>query len=398
MDHTAALYWLIMTDIDLENFLDYQTWGYHDFHNSQDLNQLSGTIFLNPHTASRLVPAPVISGPDDIELTYTELHKRVDQVYETVSIGTPPRLDRIREQNRQLIDKLTALESLITGDTTPHVSSADVSLPALPHQALGSSRQSGGGGGRRVSHSIGVGTPSASTPETSIVSLLSKLVSAIHARDVKPFPPCLLTTSQDLSPSPPLYEFDIVSKLAKKILQIGNEEARRQVADFAAQLKAPECQSELPNIFQFSNTPRITDVSHFRRVVVDLGLAIESSIFGEQNSRIKKRIALAHFYHAYTLAQDHPETFLTWCDDQRVLSGSILPKGGNKSVVQHRFADLIFTRGVPSANAAENCDDAKRKIAKIQMWRKSGKKWAMLIQRFGCGILLLLPHSFSDEE
>jgi hypothetical protein len=43
-------------------------------------------------------------------------------------------------------------------------------------------------------------------------------------------------------------------------------------------------------------------------------------------------------------------------------------------------------------------DDIKRRIAKIQMWRKSGRKWAYIIQRFGYGILLLLPPSLSDEE
>ncbi|KAL2018245.1 hypothetical protein VTK56DRAFT_1152 [Thermocarpiscus australiensis] len=32
------------------------------------------------------------------------------------------------------------------------------------------------------------------------------------------------------------------------------------------------------------------------------------------------------------------------------------------------------------------------------MWRKSGKKWAQITQRFGYGILLLLPSSLSDED
>ena len=157
-------------------------------------------------------------------------------------------------------------------------------------------------------------------------------------------------------------------------------------------------------MYQFSNVSQITDVSHFLRLVLNLGLTIESSIFGEQNSRIKKRIAFAHFYHAYKLAQDNPKTFLSWCDDQRVQGGWMLPKGGTKSVVQQRFADLIFSRaenhgGIPSAGGPlDNVDDANRRTAKIQMWRKSGKKWAQIIQRFGYGILLLLPSSLSDEE
>lgn len=95
--------------------------------------------------------------------------------------------------------------------------------------------------------------------------------------------------------------------------------------------------------------------------------------------------------------------FLSWCDDQGVQGGSMLPKGGSKSVVQHRFADLIFCRaanhgGISSVRPLDSNDDAKRRSAKIQMWRKSGKKWAQIIQRFGYGILLLLPSSLSDEE
>lgn len=194
------------------------------------------------------------------------------------------------------------------------------------------------------------------------------------------------------------------SKLDKKLLQVGTQEARAQVAKFSAHLSAPQCQNMLPDMYQFANSSLITDVSNFLRLVLDLGLAIESSIFGEQNSRIRKRIALAHFYHAYTLAQDNSSIFLPWCDDQRVRGGRMLPKGGNKSIVQQRFADLIFSRpethdGILSAGGpSDNGDVASRRAAKIQMWRKIGKKWAQIIQRFGYGILLLLPPSLSDEE
>ena len=157
-------------------------------------------------------------------------------------------------------------------------------------------------------------------------------------------------------------------------------------------------------MYQFQNGSQLTDLSHFMRLVLDLGLAIESSIFGEQTSRIKKRIALAHFYHAYTLAQDNSEIFLSWCDNQNVSGGWMPPKGGHRSIVQQRFADLIFSRAEnPTATTStggywDDGDSAKRRIAKIQMWRKGGKKWAQIIQRFGYGILLLLPSSLSDEE
>lgn len=194
------------------------------------------------------------------------------------------------------------------------------------------------------------------------------------------------------------------TKLAKKLLQISLEEARIRVAQFDAQLNVPEYQSALPNIYQFSSVLQTTDASHFLRLVLNLGMTIESNFFGEQNCRVKKRIALAHFYHAYTLAQNNPLVFLSWCDDQQVHSGRLLPKGGRKSIVQQRFADLIFSQTVdhdgwsPSTAPLERGDDANRRNAKIQMWRKSGKKWAQFIQRFGYGILLLLPYSLSDEE
>ena len=160
----------------------------------------------------------------------------------------------------------------------------------------------------------------------------------------------------------------------------------------------------LPNMYQFSDVSQVTDVSHFLQLVLNLGLTIESSIFGEQYSRIEKRIALAHFYHAYTLAQDNSNLFLSWCDDHQVQGVCMLPRGGKKSIVQQRFADLIFSRAKTRGENSfpdvplENSDDATRKIAKIQAWRKSGKKWAQFIRRFGYGILLLLPSSLSDEE
>jgi hypothetical protein len=198
------------------------------------------------------------------------------------------------------------------------------------------------------------------------------------------------------------------SKLAKKLFHVVSEEARAQVAELSGHLTAAASYSGVEKPHQahrFSSLSQITSMSRFLQLVVDLGAAIECSIFGEQTSRIRKRIALAHFYRAYSLAQDNPDVFLAWYDNQHFQKSGILPpKGGSKSIVQHRFADMIFHRTPQrDANAVlgyapgQN-DDIKRRIAKIQMWRKSGRKWAYIIQRFGYGILLLLPPSLSDEE
>ncbi|GIJ99634.1 hypothetical protein Aspvir_003635 [Aspergillus viridinutans] len=357
-----------MADIEFNNFLNDPPFSYHDEDIHRAFDQWCGVTFLESPAATSAAPIYANNGSDDIEHIYTVLHKGVDQVAAKLSAHTPPRLDQIKEQNRMLIDKLTSLESAITRDTTAVALGPSASAPDMDRERSGAKK-------RRVSQSTGPGRRSG----------LQQQSQGYGRR------------------SPSFGGLEVDSKLAKKLLQIGNQETGTQVAEFAAQLKAAECQDALPTIYQFSDLTQVTDVSHFLRVVLHLGWAIESSIFGEQNSRIKKRIALAHFYNAYKLAQDQPDLFLSWCDDRRVRGGSILPKGGHKSVVQHRFADLIFSRGgnhvgMPSARPLDNGDDAKRRTAKIQMWRKSGKKWAQIIQRFGYGILLLLPSSLSDED
>ena len=80
---------------------------------------------------------------------------------------------------------------------------------------------------------------------------------------------------------------------------------------------------------------------------------------------------------------------------------SLLPKGGYKSHVQHRFADLMYPQTEQrrrSALAVDAQDWLKTRISKIQTWRKNGKHWAKLIMRFGYGILLLMPSCLTDEE
>jgi hypothetical protein len=142
------------------------------------------------------------------------------------------------------------------------------------------------------------------------------------------------------------------------------------------------------------------DGSAFLRLLPKLALAIQCNVFGEQNHKIKKRIALAHFYHAYTLAQENPQKFLSWCDDKQ-MSRSMMHKGSHKSMVQRRFTDLVFppqSRGELARTGSHEKSWLKTRIDKVQMWRKSGKHWAKLILEFGYGILLLMPPSLTDEE
>ncbi len=192
-------------------------------------------------------------------------------------------------------------------------------------------------------------------------------------------------------------------KLAQKVLQIGNPGVASWVEEFAVQLQDQGYRTSyksMPEAYGFPAMTEISDGSDFVRMLPKLALAIECNIFGEQDHKIRKRIALAHFYHVYTLAQDNPQVFLSWCDGHQ-MQKSMLPKGGYKSVVQHRFADLMFPQTEHrrrSAIAADANDWLKMRIGRIQTWRKNGKHWATLIMRFGYGILLLMPSCLTDEE
>lgn len=136
-----------MTDIEFDNFLDYQSLGYQDEDIQQGYDQWPGTSFLESYAA-----APIdASSWDDIEHIYTGLHKSVDQVVAQISARTPPRLDQIREQNRKLIDKLKTLDSTITGDPRDVVPDSE-SRAYSSASTSDSNLVSSGGKRRRVSH------------------------------------------------------------------------------------------------------------------------------------------------------------------------------------------------------------------------------------------------------
>jgi hypothetical protein len=375
-----------MTDAAFENFFPAQLLEYQN-----DGIQYSSDLWAGvpPFVGSRLSAQPTsvhAEWSDDIEHIYTELHQSVDRVISKIPLYTAVRLDQLREQNRKLIAKLKSLDSAFT---TPATVVNDRGF--LVCSSAGSESAS-----VASSPSASSAVGNFSIPETREIwqAVPDTLIQDASAESI------VQQTPSTWPRRPSFAAAKHGSKLAKKLLQVGNQEARIQIAEFAKQLQLP---IELPKISHFPSASKMTDGPHFLQLVINLGLAIESSIFVEQNSRIRKRIAMAHFYHAYTIAQENPEVFLSWCDSQQLKGCSMLPKGGSKSVVQHRFADLIFSRdvqlgGTPAPRPSDNGDDAKRRAAKIQTWRKSGKKWAQFIQRFGYGILLLLPPCLSDEE
>ena len=147
-------YLIDMTDIDFDNFLDldYRPLSYHAEETHQAFGQWPGAAFLEPHA----------NCSDDLEHIYTGLHKSVDQVVAQIAVRSTLRLDRIQEQNRRLIDKLTTLESAITGNAAAAIGSES---PDVEPVRSASKR-------RRVSQPSGTGseTTNASIPNTPNVS------------------------------------------------------------------------------------------------------------------------------------------------------------------------------------------------------------------------------------
>ncbi|KAI1110475.1 hypothetical protein F5Y14DRAFT_428890 [Nemania sp. NC0429] len=358
-----------MADVQLPQF---SCSPVEDFFNSDPLPDWSGVFSLEQDTTNHLPRANL----DDIEHTYKELHQSVDEVVAKIMGQTPPQLDQIRQQNRKLIEKLLTLEVAITG----------APAAGLPVNCELHNHEDRGGKRRRVSFPTSIRS-SARSGVDSYLDSQREHVSAVELEHV------------GSGRAARLSRLESDSKVVKMLLQVNSPEARDRVAEFAMAQARDECLDAARGLrhdtYQFSRVAPMTDRSSFVKLIQDLGLTIESSMLGEQYFRTRKRIALSHFYQAYALAQENAALFLSWCDSCGLQkSTSLAPKGGIKSTVQQRFADLVFARGGSSGET----DDEKKRTAKIQMWRKSGRKWAQLIQRFGYGILLLLPPSLSDEQ
>lgn len=158
---------LDMTEMEFDDYLNYQSLSYYDQAIHQGFDQWSGIAFVESHAAAP--PATTYTnGLDDIEHTYTELHKSVDQVVEKLSVHTPPRLDQIREQNRKLIDKLTTLEGAMTDARVVVLGSGSHVSPSASEPEL--DQVPSAGKRRRVSQYTTPRAASSSIPNTPSVS------------------------------------------------------------------------------------------------------------------------------------------------------------------------------------------------------------------------------------
>lgn len=103
--------------MQFDNVLINESFDGHSGGEYDNFDQLPGMAFVGAHVVD-WSPSVHPAIPDNIEHIYSELHKWVDEAVAKVSVHKPPQLERILEQNRRLIDKLTTLESTITGGET----------------------------------------------------------------------------------------------------------------------------------------------------------------------------------------------------------------------------------------------------------------------------------------
>lgn len=118
---------------------------------------------------------------------------------------------------------------------------------------------------------------------------------------------------------------------------------------------------------------------------------IDDHIISQRLSRVWKRMMLAQFYSTYKLAQNQPPMFLQWTEEiAREKSIDLTRTSGRRDTqVKSRFVDIIFWQSRKTRVQAAN---------KVNDWQRSGRPWAELIQRFGCGSLLLVPDQLTDER
>ena len=147
------------------------------------------------------------------------------------------------------------------------------------------------------------------------------------------------------------------------------------------------------------------------QIVSILRNELDVTEIGEQLYRFRKRLAQSRFFEFYVMAQKYPELFLeTNPETTETLSRNLMSKQASrpKSRVFNRVVDLMFP------NTAHTDEDTvategsfgqmqrKRQrdqaAKKVHDWRRNGRPWSAMIQRFGDGVLLLLPKSLSDEK
>ena len=138
---------------------------------------------------------------------------------------------------------------------------------------------------------------------------------------------------------------------------------------------------------------------------------LELSEIGEQLHKFRKRLAQSRFLDFYLLAQKHPESFLqanAETTEGPSRNGMTKQGFGMKSRVLNRIVDLMFpdtahadadtVAADGSFGQIQRRQQRRATVKKVSDWRRNAKPWSAMVQRFGEGILLLLPKSLSEEK
>lgn len=118
---------------------------------------------------------------------------------------------------------------------------------------------------------------------------------------------------------------------------------------------------------------------------------IEDSAIDEQLSRLLNRVALAAFHCAYRAAQAKPDEFLKKFARNHLRPADQLRarNGTKRAKVKERFTELVFCQ-------SKGKRDWRKESVYVSNWQSWGRPWFELIDRFGRGILLLVPGEITN--
>jgi hypothetical protein len=214
----------------------------------------------------------------------------------------------------------------------------------------------------------------------------------------------------------------LLTEIGQKIILIGGievfEELRNTISDLRRHTYPLPVE---PQGREPVKPTHLQNLSSFAHKLWLLKEDLQLTELNQQIYRLRKRLALSEFFDTYTTAQDHGRYSLRGDDDdddnatntplakrrrrdRKTKAGPIIRKAQSATSVQNRFVDLLFPETVATGASLTEEDKMKRvcqrktAVQKIQNWRKCGKPWSMLIERFGKGILLMLLKDISDEK
>jgi len=153
-----------------------------------------------------------------------------------------------------------------------------------------------------------------------------------------------------------------------KIGRIGGIEVMEELRDIVNEIRKNVCYNDEERFVYLNGASEgIMALWRLKRV-----LKLHDGV--ELKSRVLRRFTLVEFFREY-------DKTVYVVDRKR------------KTVI---LVDFGFICGKIFLELAESNKDAVKK--KIQNWLRIGRCWFMIIDRFGPGILLLLPSDLSDEK